>query len=151
MEWFLMGLSVVTAIVGIGIAYRMYVQQPALSDRMAAAAGGFYKLLLHKYYIDEIYDALFVNRVKNLGNALAAFDVGVIDGGVNGAGWITRMAAEVSRLWDTWVIDGLVNVVAAMVKLLSYPAKIVQTGVVQNYAWFITVGVLIFMLYFVMH
>ena len=37
MEYFLMGLSVVTAIAGIGIAYRMYVQQPALSDRVANA------------------------------------------------------------------------------------------------------------------
>ena len=68
--------------------------------------------MLHKYYVDEIYDALFVNRVKDLGSVLAAFDLGVVDGGVNGVGWFTRMSAELSRLWDTWVIDGLVNVLA---------------------------------------
>ena len=48
---------------------------------------GLHRVLLHKYYIDEIYDALFVNRVKDLGSALAAFDLGVVDGGVNGVGW----------------------------------------------------------------
>jgi NADH-quinone oxidoreductase subunit L len=118
---------------------------------VAAAAGGIYNLLLHKYYIDEIYDALFVNRAKDLGSALAAFDLGVIDGGVNGAGWLTRMSGEISCLWDTWVIDGMVNVVAFVVRIMSWPARIVQTGLVQNYAWFITLGVLVFMVYYVLH
>ncbi len=54
------------------------------------AFSGVHRVLLHKYYVDEIYDALFVNRVKNLGNLLAAFDLGVVDGGVNGVGWLTR-------------------------------------------------------------
>ncbi len=150
-EYFLMALSVVTAIVGIGVAYRMYVQQPALADRVAGAFSGLHRVLLHKYYVDEIYDALFVNRVKDLGSSLAAFDLGVVDGGVNGVGWATRMSAEASRLWDTWVIDGAVNVLAVTVKILSYPAKIVQTGVVQNYAWFITAGVVVFMFYYLWH
>ncbi len=148
MEFFLMGLSVVTAIAGIGLAYRMYVQEPALSDRVAAMFGGIQRVLLHKYYVDEIYDVLFVNRVKDLGSALAAVDLGVVDGGVNGVGWLTRMSAEVSRLWDSWVIDGLVNALGFVTKTLSWPARIVETGLVQNYAWFITLGVLIFMAYY---
>ncbi len=151
MEYFLMLLSVATAAAGIYVAYRMYVQQPALSDRVSSAFAGLHRVLLHKYYVDEIYDALFVNRVKDLGSALAAFDLGVVDGGVNLVGWFTRVTAELSRLWDTWVIDGLVNVMAFTVKLLSYPAKILQTGLVQTYAWFITLGVLIFMTYYLMH
>jgi NADH-quinone oxidoreductase subunit L len=150
-EYFLMGLSVVTAFAGIGVAYRMYVRQPALSDRMAAAFSGLHRVLLHKYYIDEIYDALFVHRVKDLGSALAAFDLGVIDGGVDGVGWSGRMLGVLSIWWDKWIIDGLVNVTAFVVKILSWPARIVQTGLVQNYAWFITAGVLIFMLYYAVH
>ena len=54
-------------------------------------------------------------------------------------------------LWDTWVIDGLVNVLAFMVKIMSWPARIVQTGLVQNYAWFITAGVLAFLVYYLVH
>jgi NADH-quinone oxidoreductase subunit L len=94
---------------------------------------------------------LFVNRAKDVGNGLAAFDLAVVDGGVNGVGWSTRMSAELSRLWDTWVIDGLVNVVGYATKLLSYPVRVVQSGVVQTYALFIVLGVLLFMTYYLVH
>jgi NADH-quinone oxidoreductase subunit L len=150
-EFGLMLLSVTVALVGFLVAYFWYVRHPAAPDRAAAKAGPIYHLVLNKYYIDELYDALFVNRTKNLGNALAAFDLGVVDGGVNGVGWSTRMSGELSRLWDTWVIDGLVNVGAFLVKIMSYPARVIQTGLVQNYAWMITLGVLIFMVYYLVH
>jgi len=144
-------LSVAIAATGFLVAYFWYVRRPEVPERVAAKAGPLYNLVLHKYYIDELYDALFVNRVKNLGNALAAFDLGVVDGGVNGAGWLTRMSGELSRYWDTWVIDGFVNLTAFVVKVLSYPVRIIQTGLVQNYAWMITSGVLIFMVYYFVH
>ena len=150
-EFGLMLFSVAVAFVGFFVAHRWYVKQPGIADRVAAAAGAAYSILLHKYYIDEIYDALFVNRVKDLGSAMAAFDLGVVDGGVNGVGWFTRLSARLSIIWDTWVIDGVVNALAFMVKLVSWPARIVQTGLVQNYAWFITLGVLFFMVYYLVH
>jgi hypothetical protein len=70
---------------------------------------------------------------------------------VNGAGWLTRISGRVSILWDTWVIDGFVNAMAFLVKVMSWPARIIQTGLVQNYAWFITVGVMLFMIYYLVH
>jgi len=151
LEYGLMALSVVIAGVGIYCAYWMYQKRPELSDRAATAAGPLYQIVLNKYYVDELYDALFVNRTKNLGNGMAAFDLGVIDGGVNAAGWLTRVSAELSRLWDLWVIDGLVNLGAFTVKLVSYPVRVVQTGLVQSYALFIVLGVLIFMAYYLAH
>ena len=150
-EFGLMLLSVAVAMLGFLVAYFCYVEHPEVPDRAAVKAGPLYQVVLHKYYIDELYDALFVNRTKNLGNALAAFDLGVVDGGVNGVGWTTRMSGELSRFWDTWVIDGLVNVGAFLVKVMSYPARVIQTGLVQNYAWMITLGVLIFMVYYLVH
>jgi NADH-quinone oxidoreductase subunit L len=150
-EFGLMLLSVGIALVGFLVAYFWYVKNPEAPERAAAKAAPLYQVVLHKYYIDEIYDALFVNPTKQLGNAFAAFDLGVVDGGVNGVGWTTRMSAEFSRLWDIWVIDGLVNVGAFLVKVMSYPVKLIQTGRVQTYAWFITLGVLIFMVYYLVH
>jgi len=150
-EFGLMVFSVLVALTGFSIAYRWYVKRPDVPGRVAAAAGPVYQIVLNKYYVDELYDMLFVNRTKNIGNAAAAFDLGVVDGGVNGVGWTTRMTAEVSRLWDLWVIDGLVNVLAFVTKLLSYPARILQTGLVQTYAWFIVLGVLVFMGYYLLH
>jgi len=151
LEFSLMLLSVGVALAGFAVAYLWYVKRPEVPGRVAAAAGPIYTLVLNKYYIDQLYDALFVNRTKNLGNLLAAFDLGVVDGGVNGVGWFTRMSGELSRLWDTWVIDGLVNLGAFLVKFMSYPAKLIQTGRLQTYAWMIMLGVLIFATYYLVH
>jgi NADH-quinone oxidoreductase subunit L len=151
MEFGLMLLSVGVALAGFSVAYFWYIRRPEVPERVAAQAGPVYRTVLNKYYVDQIYDALFVNRTKNLGSLLAAFDLGVVDGGVNGVGWSTRMSGELSRLWDTWVIDGLVNLGAFLVKLMSYPAKLIQTGRLQTYAWMITLGVLIFMVYYLVH
>ncbi len=150
-EFGLMLLSVAVAAVGFYIAYRWYIMQPDVPERLAASAGPVHQIVLNKYYVDELYDALFVNRAKDLGNALAAIDLGVVDGGVNGVGWSTRLTAEISRLWDLWVIDGLVNLMGFVVKVLSYPVRIIQTGVVQTYALLIVLGVLAFMAYYLIH
>ena len=40
---------------------------------------------------------------------MARFDRDVVDGGVNGAGWLTRFASKISMWWDTWIVDGLVQ------------------------------------------
>ena len=61
------------------------------------------------------------------------------------------MAGELSRFWDKWVIDGFVNVLGFGTKVLSYPVRVIQTGLVQTYAWLITLGVLIFMAYYLLH
>jgi len=65
-----------------------------------------YDLLLHKYHVDELYDALIVNRVKDLGSARCV-DAKVIDGvGVDGAGWLNALCLQDVHVWDKWVIDG---------------------------------------------
>jgi len=151
LEYGLMALSVAVALAGIFVAYRYFISRPVTLERLAVPPGPAETVLLNKYYVDEVYDALFVNRTKNLGNGLAAFDQIVVDGGVNGVGWTTRLTADASRLWDKWVIDGLVNVAAFIVKVLSYPVRVVQTGLVQNYAWLIVVGVLVFLGYYLLH
>ena len=103
-----------------------------------------YRLLYNKYYVDQIYDAMFVNRTKDLATTLGAFDRGVINGlGVDGAGWLTRADLAVSMVWDTWIVDGLVNLAARIVWVLSYPVRMLQSGRVGNYALLIVVGVLV--------
>ena len=72
----------------------------------------------------------------------------MIDGGVNGSAWLTRTTAEGSRRWDIWVIDGFVNLMAFIVRLMSYPVRMVQTGQVQSYALMIVLGLLGFVAYY---
>jgi len=67
----------------------------------------------------------------------------VVDGGVNGAGWLTRSSSTLSIWWDTWVVDGAVRLSSFLVKLSSYPVRIVQTGSVQAYALVFVLGVVL--------
>ena len=148
-EYGLMALSVLAGLVGIGLAWFFYLRRPAIPGRIAEKSGGLYRLLYNKYYVDQIYDAMFVNRAKDLGTTLGAFDVGVIDGlGVNGAGWVTRASSSLSMAWDKWIIDGLLNLVARVVWIFSYPVRMIQSGRVSNYALLIVLGVLVFLGYY---
>ena len=74
----------------------------------------------------------------------------MIDGGVNGSAWLTRLTSSASIWWDTWVIDGSVQASAFGVQILSYPVRLLQTGLVQGYALMIVVGVLIFLSYYLL-
>jgi NADH-quinone oxidoreductase subunit L len=97
----------------------------------------------NKWYVDEIYDFLFVNGfAKGGGELLGAFDRTIVDGGVNGAGWITRLSSNVSMWWDTWIVDGFVRLSSFAVKLAGYPVRLAQTGYVQSYALVFVAGLL---------
>src|SRR5450631_1761391 len=148
-EWILMGISVAVAIIGIVVARYFYHYRPATPGSLPKSLKPLHGLLYHKYYVDEIYDFVFVNGLsKGGGEGLGAFDPNVVDGAVNGAGWLTRFASRVSMWWDTWIVDGAVRFGSFFVKLLSYPVCILQTGRVQAYALFIVVGVLVFFGYY---
>jgi NADH-quinone oxidoreductase subunit L len=83
-----------------------------------------------------------------LGEASFAFDSHFIDGGVNGAGWLTRFTGSLSNWWDKWIIDGLlVNGLAIVTRALSYPARLVQWGLVQWYA-LVMVGGMVGLLFY---
>ena len=148
-EWGLMALSVGLAAGGIWLARRMYHHRPEIADGMERRLKPLHTLLLNKYYVDELYNAWFVNGLAKGGGALMGrFDAGVVDGGVNGAGWLTRFSSTLSMWWDTWIIDGSVRLGSFLVKLSSYPVRVMQTGLVQSYALFIVVGVLMIFGYY---
>jgi NADH-quinone oxidoreductase subunit L len=148
-EYLLMLLSVLIACGGIWLAYRWYIQRPEVPDKIAAASPFLYKLLYNKYYVDQLYDAMFVNRVKDLALTLGSFDVIFINGlGVDGSGWVTRVTSSISGIWDSWIVDGLVNLAARIVWLFSWPVRMLQTGRVARYALFMLFGVLIFLSYY---
>jgi NADH-quinone oxidoreductase subunit L len=149
MEWALMGLSVAIALAGILLARYFYHIRTEIPDRIQAAAPGLHKLLYHKWYVDEIYDFFLIDGLsKGGGGAMAEFDRKVVDGGVNGAGWLTRFISSLSIWWDTWIVDGFVRLFSFSVKMLSYPVCILQTGRVQGYALFVVVGILVFFGYY---
>ena len=151
-EYLLMMASVGIAALGIWLAYRLYLQYPKLHSKIAAAWPRLYDLLVHKYYVDEIYDALFVNRVKDLSTAFGVVDAKLIDGvAVDGAGWLARVFSRISMWWDNWVIDGLVNLAGKITRGLSVPVRMFQTGVFSSYAVLILLGLAILLGYYGHH
>jgi NADH-quinone oxidoreductase subunit L len=124
-EVILMGVSLAIANFGLLFAYRVYVKDPSEADRMVVRFGWVHKLVYNKYWMDEIYDVLFVKSIVDLSRFLwRAFDDRVIDGIVNGV-------ADLVRGWAGWL-------------------RLVQTGLVKDYALSILVGVLAIIGYFVL-
>ncbi|MGA7944319.1 MAG: NADH-quinone oxidoreductase subunit L [Candidatus Sulfotelmatobacter sp.] len=162
MEWLLMALSLAAAGIGWRMAWRSYRHaDKGYTEPIAAAAPPVYDVLLNKYYVDEGYDYVFTGRRKlgdvrlgvlGLGEASSWFDTNVVDGAVNAAGWITRLTATLSSWWDKWIIDGIgVNGPAIVARMLSYPARLLEWGLVQWYALVMTAGLVGFVFYYVYH
>jgi NADH-quinone oxidoreductase subunit L len=119
-EIILMAASVSVALLGFALAYLFYVAKPELPDRLAARAHAMYSILVNKYYVDELYDAIIV--------------------------WPVVQASR-EFLWkfvDTLMIDGAVNAVGRLVRGTAGGLKHMQSGYVRTYAgWILFGGVLV--------
>ncbi len=124
LELSLMGVSILIAFLGIGIATVIWLRKRQIADAMAQSMAPLYKLLLNKYYVDELYDAAIVQPIKAVSQQglWRGFDVRIIDGAVNGTG-------------------ALVNGGAAVLRRL-------QTGSVRAYAGSLFVGVVVVLGYY---
>jgi NADH-quinone oxidoreductase subunit L len=139
-EALLTSLSVIAALAGIWLARQLYLK---------TWEGPLYRALLNKWYVDETYDFVFVNGIaKGGGIVLSRFDRNVIDGGIDGTGWLTRGVSRISIWWDTWVVDGTVRLIAFAAKLAGYTARTLQTGSLQSYALVFFIGLLAFVSYY---
>ncbi len=143
LEWGLMGLSVCLALFAIWFAMKKFKTAKYEGEPMHGLLGkGFHKVLMNKYYVDEFYGAVFVDGLaKGGGEQLGSIDRKIVDGAVNGVGWLTRLSSTLTMFFDKWVVDGIVNVTGYGVKFVSYPVRMFQTGMVQNYALLFVIGV----------
>ncbi len=122
-EYALMGASVLVAAVGLAVAYVFYIARPAVPAALAEKASGIYDLIFNKYYVDELYELLFVRPTVALANWLwTFFDAGVIDGLVNGT---AEAVGANSSLW-----------------------RRLQTGNVQHYAVSMLLGAMMILGYY---
>jgi proton-translocating NADH-quinone oxidoreductase chain L len=119
MNWVLMSASGALALVGIALAYVMYVQQPALPGQLARSIKVLYDLSYNKFHIDELYAACIVIPLA----MLAAF----------------------IRVFDLYFIDGLVDLFAQVPRMLGFLFRPVQNGLVQFYSLAMVLGLTIFL------
>jgi NADH-quinone oxidoreductase subunit L len=159
-EYALMFLSLAAAAVGWGMARRSYLNaRRDYVEPIAEKAPPLYTLLYNQWFVDEGYHYVFTGRRKlgdvrlgvlGAGEASSWFDAKIVDGVVNDVGWVTRAMATLSTWWDKWIIDGLgVNAPAILARILSYPARLFEWGLVQWYALVMVAGLLGFGIYYV--
>jgi NADH-quinone oxidoreductase subunit L len=124
MEWLLIGVAVFSALLGLVVAYWMYLKQPNKPASLAKSMGGVYTTLLHKYYVDELYAAVIVAPLMWISRNVLwkVVDVEIVDGAVNG---IAHGASEIgdasrhtqsgnTRSYAVWVVIGAILVIAVV-------------------------------------
>jgi NADH-quinone oxidoreductase subunit L len=140
----LMAFSVLVAVVGIYTAYRFYVRDRSIPERLAQRFPGAYRLLLNKYFVDEGYNATVIRGTIASARGLFAVDRNVVDGAVNGTGNITVVTSWLSSLADRSIVDGAVNALGRGAEEASFTFRRLQTGLIQNYALLMLLGVFAF-------
>ena len=111
----IMLLATTMGLLGIAAAYYAYVLDPALPDRWARRWQAAYQLSLNKWYVDEVYDRLFVRPTL-------------------------KAAVELWKRMDVATIDAAVNGVARGVAWSGWLLRLVQSGQTQHYALGMALG-----------
>lgn len=130
-----MTLSVIGSVLAICLSALCYwerfrVINPARGARMF---GKLYDLSYNKYYVDEFYERTVYRALERLRLLLARFDLGVIDGIVNGSARHTAGLSKISGRFDLKVVDRIVNWIAEVCQAFGRRVQLVETGVIQNY------------------
>ena len=141
LEWGLMAVSVSVASFGVFIAFLMYRRESLSPDTFVNLAGGLpYRLFDRKWYVDEIYQAIFVNGTLMLARFWSAFDAYIVDGIVNGVAAVTRFISWLNGLFDAYIIDGLVNALANVTYWAGNRFRRLQTGNINGYLYGIIIA-----------
>jgi NADH-quinone oxidoreductase subunit L len=123
LELTLMAVSSLVAFAGIGLATLLWLKNKQIPARMAQQYSGIHKLLLNKYYVDEVYDATIVQPIKVVSTEglWRGFDVRIVDGAVNGAGYLVSGVSIVLRLLQNGSVKTYAaSMFAGVVAVLAY-------------------------------
>ncbi|HEY8671080.1 MAG TPA: NADH-quinone oxidoreductase subunit L, partial [Terriglobales bacterium] len=119
------GISVGAGLLGLFLAWLLYLRRPELPDRIAVSANSLYQAISHKYWIDEMYAALLVKPIMVISSVVLwrGIDRGVIDASLDGTADGTRdlsddvrhMQSGNVRSYAGWVALGATAVIAYMI------------------------------------
>ncbi|HYP28491.1 MAG TPA: NADH-quinone oxidoreductase subunit L [Blastocatellia bacterium] len=143
MEYVLIVLSLAIAGAGIYLGRLFYLKRPELPRVWGERLRPLYTLSFNKWYWDYLLDVKGVEAGKRVNSGLWKVDARVVDGGVNGTGWLTRWGAAISNAWDKYVVDLAVNATGKVTFWSSFIFRAVQTGHWQNYAFVFAAGLFV--------
>ena len=122
------GPPVIVAVLGLLLAWWFYIRKPELPEKLAKSLHAPYVLLYNKYYVDEIYNALFVAPLLFISKYILwhVIDEGIIDGVVNGTasaargsgGKLRELQSGNARSYASWVVLGAVGFAVLLLALL---------------------------------
>jgi NADH-quinone oxidoreductase subunit L len=118
----LAAVSVAAGVLGILAGLSMYVRHRPDPAAVSRAAGPLYRLLVNKYFVDELYDRRIVEGFRAAFGAMWAFDIHVIDGLANRLGWLAAIGGGALRRAQTGIVGNyaLTIVAGLLVILVAY-------------------------------
>jgi NADH-quinone oxidoreductase subunit L len=116
----IMTSSSVIAIAGIALAWLMYVRRPELPGKLAASMQGAYQMSLNKFHFDELYGAFILGPLA--------------------------VVTQFVRVFDYYILDGLVDLIGLIPRIIGGLFRPVQNGLVQFYALAMMLGLTVFLL-----
>jgi NADH-quinone oxidoreductase subunit L len=150
-EWIFILISLVVAGIGMLLGGLFYVWRPALAGIWAQRLRPLYAASYNKYWVDEFYGWTVTRRTMDAARAVYAFDSKLVDGIVNGLAALSRLFSLIVGGVDKYFVDGLVNTIAAFIKRLMSPLfRAAQTGFTQNYALVMVFGLMVAVVLFFM-
>ncbi len=123
LELTLMGISTAAALGGIGLAMFFFSTRRSAAAALAERMSGLHRVLLNKYYVDELYDASVVQPIKRVSRdgLWRIVDVGFIDGAVNGVGALVMgCGGALRRLQSGSVRSYAASLLAGAVLVVGY-------------------------------
>jgi len=126
LEFLLTGVSLSVSLAGIGLAWLFYVRWPDIPPQIAAQWSGLYRVVSNKYYVDEIYQFLFVRPL------------------------LTGSSEVLWKGIDQVAIDGSVNLAARRTRRLGETARKIQSGNLRSYGGWVALGALVLMIFMVL-
>lgn len=126
-------VSVVASLAGIASGIFLYLIRPDMVSRLATRLRALHRLVFSGYFIDAIYNAVFVSGIKGLTRLASGFDRYVVDLLVNTTAYILMAKAYLSSRFDLLFIDRAVGLVADATVFAGGQTARLQTGRVQAY------------------
>ena len=144
-DYGLEALSLGAALAGLALAWAIYEKKSIPAERFTAGRSGAFvhKMLSHRYWIDDVYDAFGAKVYWGFARGMDWFDRHVVDGVVNAVGRGGLATAAGSDYFDRHVVDGVVNLVSKETVRSGMRLRQRQTGQVQSYAWVIVFGIVV--------
>lgn len=116
-DWGIAFISIMIIILGILVAMFLYLKNNNNATKISNFFGGFYKIVLHKCYLDEIW--LWITRVI-----------------------IFKFVCESAKWFEQYIIDSSVNNLGWIIQKTSLSIRKLQSGQLQFYAWIIITSLL---------